>query len=144
MRNDDLFGNHTEIMLKAFGANIKIKKYNLSKLVILMGYVENPLKYFANSDVFVLSSYVEGLPNVLVEAMMCGCTPVSTNCATGPNEILKNGKYGYLVPVGNSNELAKGIVKAIENPISKDLLDKAIIPFKESEIIKNHLNVLGI
>ena len=49
---------------------------DLSKRVSLLGYVKNPLKYFSRADVFVLSSHVEGLPNVLVEAMMCGCTPV--------------------------------------------------------------------
>jgi len=76
-----------------------ITELGLADIVLLQGYVENPLKFFVNADVFVLSSHVEGLPNVLVEAMMCGCTPVSTDCPTGPREVLQNGKYGYLVPV---------------------------------------------
>ncbi|MCJ7773912.1 MAG: glycosyltransferase, partial [Desulfobacterales bacterium] len=76
-----------------------IETRGLSEFVQLLGYVENPLKYFARANVFVLSSLVEGLPNVLVEAMMCGCTPVATDCPTGPREVLQDGKYGYLVPM---------------------------------------------
>ena len=48
--------------------------------------VINVLKYFKNSDIFVLSSRVEGMPNVMIEAMMCGCTIVATNCKTGPRK----------------------------------------------------------
>ncbi|RLT20789.1 MAG: glycosyltransferase, partial [Planctomycetota bacterium] len=70
-----------------------IIELGLSDVVSLLGYVENPLKYFKRADVFVLSSHVEGLPNVLIEAMMCGCTPVSTDCPTGPREVLQGGKY---------------------------------------------------
>ena len=64
-----------------------IDEFGLANSIQLLGYVENPLKFFACADVFVLSSLVEGLPNVLVEAMMCGCTPVSTNCPTGPRSL---------------------------------------------------------
>ncbi len=72
---------------------IAIKRLNLENSVFLLGNVNNPLKYFLRADVFVLASSVEGLPNVLVEAMLCGCTPVSTNCPTGPKEVLQDGKY---------------------------------------------------
>ena len=61
-----------------------INELNLNDYISLLGYVENPLKYFSKADIFVLSSTVEGLPNVLVESMMCGCTPVATDCPTGP------------------------------------------------------------
>lgn len=121
-----------------------IDELDLKSIVKLFGYVENPLKYFSHADIFVLSSYVEGLPNVLVEAMMCGCTPVSTDCSTGPQEILQNGKYGYLVPVRDPVAMAAGIEKAIESPISKNLLHEAIRPFSEHEVIKRHFEVLGI
>src|SRR5690606_10969670 len=56
-----------------------IDNLGLGDSVALLGHTDNPLKYFHRADVFVLSSLVEGLPNVLVEAMMCGCTPVSTD-----------------------------------------------------------------
>ena len=121
-----------------------VDKLDLNDSVKLFGYVENPLKYFTKADVFVLSSYVEGLPNVLVEAMMCGCTPVSTDCPTGPREVLQDGKYGYLVPVKDPVAMAAGIIKALDSPIPDDLLEEAIKPFAEDAVIQRHFEVLGI
>jgi glycosyltransferase involved in cell wall biosynthesis len=121
-----------------------IVELDLSDVVRLHGYVENPLKFFAHADVFVLSSHVEGLPNVLVEAMMCGCTPVSTDCPTGPREVLQNGKYGYLVPVGDPVALAAGIELALDKPIPKSSLADAVLPFEEDRVLKNHFNCLGL
>lgn len=121
-----------------------IEARDLCDNVQLLGYVANPLKYFVHSDVFVLSSLVEGLPNVLVEAMMCGCTPVSTDCPTGPREVLVDGKYGYLVPMRDPASMALAILQALEHPISKDLLDEAVAPFEESRIIDQHFEVLGL
>lgn len=121
-----------------------ISELGLTEKVDLMGYVENPLKYFVHAKVFVLSSYVEGLPNVLVEAMMCGCTPVSTNCPTGPSEVLQNGKYGYLVPVRDASAMAVAIGQALDNPIPKELLDEAIVPFREDSVISHHFEILGL
>lgn len=116
----------------------------LQDVVSLLGYVDNPLKYFVRADVFVLSSHVEGLPNVLVEAMMCGCTPVSTDCPTGPREVLQEGKYGYLVPMRDPVRMAGGIERALDRPISRELLAEAVRPFKESAVIARHFEVLGI
>lgn len=121
-----------------------IDKLKLNSSVKLFGHVKNPLKYFRNSDAFVLSSYVEGLPNVLVEAMMCGCTPVSTNCPTGPSEVLKDGKYGYLVPMHDPVSMSQAIEKALDSPISKNLLREAIKPFSEDVVIERHFEILGI
>lgn len=121
-----------------------IAEQALLDVVELRGYVANPLKFFARADVFVLSSLVEGLPNVLVEAMMCGCTPVSTDCPTGPREVLQDGKYGYLVPVRDPAALAQGIERALDHPISKHLLAEAVRPFEESAVIARHFEVLGL
>ena len=120
-----------------------IHKLGLSEVVMLMGYVENPLKYFVRADVFVLSSHVEGLPNVLVEAMMCGCTAVSTDCPTGPRELLQGGKYGYLVPMRDPVAMAAGIERALDSPISKSLLDEAVQPFAEGVVLNRHFEILG-
>jgi glycosyltransferase involved in cell wall biosynthesis len=120
-----------------------IEKYDLQENIDLVGYVTNPYKYFARSNIFVLSSRVEGLPNVLVEAMMCGCTPVSTNCPTGPREVLSDGKFGYLVPVDDPVRLAESIAYALNNPIHKKDLYNAIIPFREDEVINKHFRILG-
>jgi glycosyltransferase involved in cell wall biosynthesis len=116
----------------------------ISNAVSFPGLVDNPLKFFARADVFVLSSYAEGLPNVLVEAMMCGCTPVSTDCPTGPREVLQGDKYGYLVPVGDPAAMAAGIEKALNAPIPSELLLEAIQPFSENAVIKRHFEVLGL
>jgi glycosyltransferase involved in cell wall biosynthesis len=121
-----------------------ISALDLTDSIELHGYVENPLKFFARANVFVLSSLVEGLPNVLVEAMMCGCTPVSTDCPTGPREVLQDGKYGYLVPMRDPVAMAAGIEKALDNPIPKDLLAEAVRPFEEGAVIARHFEVLGL
>jgi glycosyltransferase involved in cell wall biosynthesis len=121
-----------------------IGELGLTDIVRLQGYVDNPLKFFARADAFVLSSHVEGLPNVLVEAMMCGCTPVSTDCPTGPREVLRGGKYGYLVPMRDPVALATGIETALDHPIPKELLAEAVRPFAEAVVIDRHFDVLNL
>lgn len=121
-----------------------IEELQLQQRVKLVGYVDNPLKFFRAADIFVLSSHVEGLPNVLVEAMMCGCTPVATDCPTGPREVLQDGKFGYLVPVGDPAAMAAAIVKAIENPIQAASLEEAVKPFSESRVLEQHFAMLGL
>ncbi|PSJ41716.1 glycosyltransferase [Allosphingosinicella deserti] len=122
----------------------KIVDLGLNDRIRLPGFTNNTLKYFSRADAFVLSSHVEGLPNVLVEAMMCGCTPVSTDCPTGPREVLRDGRYGYLVPVQDPESLASGIERALDGPIPKEILLEAVEPFEESKIIRRHFEVLGL
>lgn len=121
-----------------------VVELKLTNNVQFLGYVENPLKYFRSSDVFVLSSHVEGLPNVMVEAMMCGCTVVATDCPTGPREVLQDGRYGYLVPTHNPSEMALGIERALSCPIPKELLSDAVRSFEANTVMNAHLKVLGI
>lgn len=77
--------------------------------VDMPGFVQNPFAYMSRASVFVLSSTYEGLPNALIEAMACGCPVVSTNCPSGPEEILRGGKYGHLVPVHDIEAMARAI-----------------------------------
>jgi glycosyltransferase involved in cell wall biosynthesis len=121
-----------------------IERLDLTSSVKLIGYVENPLKYFSRSDIFVLSSHVEGMPNVLVEAMMCGCTPVSTDCPTGPRELLQDGKYGYLVPLCSPIAMADAIANALDCPIAANMLQDAISPFSVNNVIARHFEILGV
>lgn len=84
--------------------------------VLFLGFQKNPYKYMKKAAVFVLSSLQEGFPTVIVEDMACGAPVVSTNCRSGPNEIIENGKNGLLVPIGDPISLADGITKLIESP----------------------------
>ncbi|MFW9821457.1 MAG: glycosyltransferase, partial [Candidatus Thorarchaeota archaeon] len=83
------------------------KTHQLEKKIYLLGSIKNPYKYISKADIFVLSSLHEGLPTVLIEALACGLPIISTNCETGPKEILGNGRYGILTKVANSSDLAE-------------------------------------
>lgn len=80
------------------------------------GHVENPYAWLRRASVYVLSSAWEGFPNVLLEALACGCPVVSTDCPSGPAEILAGGRHGKLVPVGAAGDLAKAILETLETP----------------------------
>lgn len=104
----------------------------------------NPFRYMARSTVFVLSSAWEGFGNVLVEALACGTQVVSTDCPSGPAEILENGKYGRLVPVGDAAGLAAAIDDAIDRPIPAELLKSRAKDFSIESAAKSYLRVLGL
>ncbi len=90
-----------------------VRKLGLSEDVALPGFVANPYPYLRRAAVFVLSSAWEGLPTVLIEALALGTPIVSTNCASGPAEILGNGRLGALVPVGDIDAMAEATYQAI-------------------------------
>ncbi len=83
--------------------------------VLLPGWRDNPFKYMSRAKVFVLSSDYEGLPNVLIEALACGVPVISTDCPSGPEEILCGGKYGIVVPVGDEEAMAEGMIRLLED-----------------------------
>ncbi|MDN5091642.1 glycosyltransferase [Aliarcobacter butzleri] len=99
------------------------KKYKIENKVFFLGFQKNPFKFLYNSDIFVLSSYWEGFGNVIVEAMRCELPIISTDCPSGPREILaptsdvnfklnnnvELAEFGILVPVSNPNDLAIAI-----------------------------------
>lgn len=92
-----------------------IEELNLVDKVYLTGFQRNPHKYVKNSDLFVLSSLYEGLPNSLIEAIAVGTPAIATNCLSGPSEILLDGDGGDLVEVGSVEQLAKSIIKNISD-----------------------------
>jgi glycosyltransferase involved in cell wall biosynthesis len=111
-----------------------------------LGFQNNPFKYTSRSDIFVLSSLYEGLPSALLEAMACGVPIVSTDCPSGPKEILENGKNGQLVKWGNINELVSGIRNLLNN---KELQENyrqrgknKVMEFSIKEIIKDYNNFI--
>lgn len=101
-------------------------KLNLEDSVHFLGFIENPYNFLKASDVFVLSSLFEGFGNVLVEALSVGVPIVSTDCAGGPREILDNGLYGKLVPLGDKQFMADAIIDTINNkPKALQLLNRS-------------------
>jgi glycosyltransferase involved in cell wall biosynthesis len=90
-----------------------IEKYFLKNDIIFLGFLSNPYNFIKASDLFVLSSSYEGLPTVLIEAMACGTKVVSTDCPSGPREILEDGLWGKLVPVGDKQALADAMYDSI-------------------------------
>jgi glycosyltransferase involved in cell wall biosynthesis len=88
--------------------------------VIFPGYAADTWPYYASATLFVLSSYYEGYPNVLVEAMRSGLAVVSTDCESGPREILDGGRFGRLVPVGDEVALADAIEAELDRPHDPD------------------------
>ncbi|MFC6803526.1 glycosyltransferase [Deinococcus caeni] len=93
-----------------------IKDLNLSESVSLLGFKMNPYVYMKETDVFVLSSLFEGLPTVLIEAQLLGKPIISTDCDSGPREILDNGKFGSLVQTGDSESLFLAMKAAYDDP----------------------------
>lgn len=114
----------------------------ISDDVQLPGFVANPFKYMANSAAFVLSSEYEGLPGVLIQALACGCPVISTDCPGGSAEILANGKYGPLVPVGGEDELRRAIEAVLDNPADRnELLQRAEL-FSVESAANSYLELL--
>ena len=92
-----------------------VSKLKMRDYVHLIGHRDNPYKYFSSSDLFVLSSNYEGMPNVLIEAIACGLPAVSTRCQSGPSEILDYGAGGFLCNCNDANDLARNILSALTN-----------------------------
>jgi glycosyltransferase involved in cell wall biosynthesis len=119
---------NTQLLIIGYGKNKdKILKFissnKLEKKVKVLGFTNNPYKYINNSDIFVLTSKFEGLPNVLLESLVLKKFIISTNCPTGPREILDNGKYGFLIPMSNHKILSQKILYFNKN---KKKLNKKI------------------
>lgn len=104
--------------------NTYIKANSLCSKVKLLGYTNNPFYFMKLSDIVILSSKFEGLPNVLLEAQYLKKYIISTNCPTGPKEILSDGEYGSLIKIGDHKNLAKKINNYHKN---KRLINKMIL-----------------
>lgn len=94
----------------------RIRREGLGGRVALPGYDPNPFRWMARASVCALSSRYEGLPGVLIQALACGAPVVSTDCPSGPGEILDGGRYGALVPVGDADALGEALAKQLAAP----------------------------
>lgn len=110
--------------------------------VLMPGFVPDPYPYLARADLFVLSSAREGLPGVLIEALVAGVPVVSTDCPSGPAEILDNGRYGRLVPVGNPQALADAMANALEARHDRELLRRRGNEFSVQRAADQYLALL--
>lgn len=119
----------------------QVHQLGIAEYVDMPGFDRNPFRYMKRASVFVLSSRYEGLPNALIQAMACGCPVVSTDCPSGPREILDNGRYGYLVPVGNAEAMASAILDVLEHggkTVPKEWLEM----FSADQVVKRYRQVL--
>ncbi len=107
----------------------------------LPGFDPNPFRYMSRASVFVLSSRYEGLPNALIQAMACGCPVVSTDCASGPADILDGGKYGELVPVGDADALANAILRVLQGK-RKTVPPEWLQQFDVDRVVDQYLQIL--
>lgn len=134
-----------EVQLKELVTQLK-----LNERVFFLGFDNNPYKYLKAADIFVFGSNHEGFPNVLLEALCCGLPIVSTNCKSGPDEIMKLKvpktddimitDYGILTPVGDVALLQKGLAYCLDNPeyLTKCRINvkRRIQDFKREPILK--------
>ena len=119
------------------------EELGIAEHVDLPGFRVNPFAYMSRARLMVHSSRYEGSPNVLVQAMACGTPVVSTDCDHGPREILESGKWGRLVPVGDSEAMAEAIMETLRDPISPELLVSRAGAFSADAAIDRYMEVLA-
>ena len=122
------------------------EELGIASYVCFGGFDKNPFKYFKASSVYVLSSRHEGMPGALIQAMACGIACISTDCPTGPNEVIEDGSNGFLVPVGDENLLADRINELLSNTEIRDRFEEkgpsAVLRFHEKPAIDSYFNFL--
>ena len=107
------------------------------------GWVDESWRYMRHAAVFALPSMREGFGNVLVEALAVGCPIVSTDCPSGPSEILDGGRFGRLVPVGDEEALAAALGASLDQPPDRERLRQRAASFTAAAAIDAYLDALG-
>lgn len=102
--------------------------------VQFVGFVQNSLAYMKQADLFVMTSLLEGFCNTIVEALYCGLPVVSTDCPSGPREILKDGEFGILTPVGDAAALAQAMIATLESPLEPNKQKERALCFTVEKI----------
>jgi glycosyltransferase involved in cell wall biosynthesis len=123
-----------------------VRELGLTDRVVLLGFQENPWRYMARADLFVLSSLTEGMPNVIGEAMALGLPVVATDCSPGVREYLDDGRAGLLVPPGDPRALAQGIEQLLsDEPLRRELARRGrerIVQFDLSATVRAYESLL--
>lgn len=123
------------------GLEALVSELGLADDVALPGFRENAIAYMAGSALFVLSSAWEGLPTVLIEALAAGARVVSTDCPSGPREILQEGRLGALVPVGDAATLAEAMASTLDRP-AETAPFAALEPFTRDAAVDHYLRLI--
>ncbi len=132
-----LLGNGPlEEKLKQTAAELDISEY-----VHFAGFVQNSVAYMKQANLFVMTSLLEGFCNTIVEALYCGLSVVSTDCPSGPREILDNGNYGHLTPVRDAAALASGMISALEHPFDAQKQKERALCFTVDAICDEYLKL---
>ena len=120
-----------------------VRELGLKGEVDLPGFVKNSYAVMARSDVYVLSSRWEGLPNTLIEALAVGTPVVSTDCPSGPREILEGGKFGRLTPVGEVEPLSEAIKEALETSLGLENREQHIQQFSAESSTDRYISLVN-
>ncbi|GAV26217.1 glycosyl transferase [Carboxydothermus islandicus] len=129
--------------------NIKrlVNELKLNNKIKLLGFKENPWEYVSEASAFILTSRYEGLPLVLIESLWYGLPVISTNCPTGPNEIVIDGVNGCLVPVNDKEKLIEILTKVIKREIAfkePEEIRKTALKFTDEEVMKRILKAFKV
>jgi len=116
----------------------------ISEAVNLPGFVEQPYPFMAHADLFALTSRWEGLGLVLVEALALGTPVVSTDCPSGPAEILQQGRFGRLVPVGDAEALASAMEATLDESGTREFLQQAARPYTVTAATDAYLQAMDL
>lgn len=116
----------------------------VGEAVALPGFVESPYGWLAQAAVFAFTSRWEGLGFALIEALALGIPAVSTDCPSGPREILDHGRYGPLVPVGDAEALAAALLQTLRQPLPKAELQQAAWPYEIERATSAYAEALGL
>lgn len=118
-----------------------VTQLDLEDAIDLPGWVDDPAIFLCHADLFVLSSQWEGLPTVLIETLACGCPTIAYDCAHGPREILDNGHYGDLVPVGDVPALTDAIIDTLSTPQDRERLRRRAMDFSITRGVSQYLHL---
>lgn len=121
-----------------------VRRLGLEGRVLMPGFVLDPYPWYQTADLFVLSSRWEGFGNVIVEALECGVPVVSTDCPSGPAEILQNGRFGSLVPVQDKVAMADAITRALQQSVDRVALRRRAEDFSVPNIAAQYLRCFGV
>lgn len=121
-----------------------VASHGLAERVALPGSVADPFPYLARAQLFVLSSRWEGSPNVLTEALAVGTPAVSTDCPSGPRQLLADGRIGRLVPVGAPEALAAAMAQTLAAPVRSETLRQAVAEYTVANSCARYLALMGL